>query len=315
MTALHHQELARQALQAFGWGQAAASFIQHSENITFRVEHPDGRRAVLRLHLPLVPEFGAHGADANQIRFETAWLQALQAAGLPVPRPWQTPQGDTLVTLHQGADPVHATLLAWLPGETLQPPLRAAHADALGQLVGRIHAHGSRWQPPAGLLRPAWDLPRFQAALQTIAAMQQDGRLTHQDIYPMQRAVTLLGEIIQRYRPEQGLLHGDLYLGNVLWHNEQPQLIDFSMCGPGYYLYDLAACLEHIPYHHHATFLEAYRRRQPLSDQHLQLLPGFYIAHALVSLAIWVNHPPAQEALIQRLGMVRRAAEEFIHSY
>ncbi len=308
-------QLAHQALTAFGWSEAAAHFIQHSENITFRCEHPARGQALLRLHHPLVPEFGAHGADADQIRHEISWLHALAAAGLPVPRPLHTPAGEPVVTLKAVGPPVHATLLSWLEGEPLADPPQMQHAAAMGDLVGRIHAHGSRWAQPAGFVRPRWDTARFQVALRRIAAMQEDGRLVYQDVYPLQRAISLLADLIDSLQPPLGLLHGDLYAGNFLWRDDRPQLIDFSMCGPGYYLYDLAACLEQIPYHHQATFLEAYRQRHPLRDEHLQILPGFYIAHALVSLSIWVNHAPAQEALIQRLSMVRRAAEEFIHSY
>ncbi len=315
MTASHWQALAQQALLAFGHPQARATFIQHSENITFHIVQPNGQEALLRLHQPLTAEFGNHGADPQQVRSETAWLLALNEANIPAPRPLATPEGETVIALPGEGRPILATLLSWLPGDVLPSSPNASQAQALGELVGRVHAHGRSWQPPPNFHRPRWDLPRFHHALQTLSIMQADGRMTHQDIYPLQRTLNLLADVIQQHQPEQGLLHGDLYLGNVIWQGDQPQLIDFSMCGPGYYLYDLAACLEHIPYHLQAFFIDAYRRYHPLSDEHLQLLPGFYIAHALVSLSIWVNHGPAQETLIHRLGIVRRAAREFIHSY
>ncbi|MED1958767.1 phosphotransferase [Brevibacillus formosus] len=41
-------------------------------------------------------------------------------------------------------------------------------------------------------------------------------------------------------RNHYGIIHGDLYQGNIIFHNGDPRSIDFGRCGFGYYLYDIA---------------------------------------------------------------------------
>lgn len=304
-------QIARQAAERLYCHAETLTFIQHSENVTFQVQQANGKPALLRLHVPLVPEFGTHGQHPEMIQSELDWLAALHAEGLPVPRPLHAP-----VRLHiPGQGVVYATLLEWLDGHIYHGRLRYHQVQNIGELVGKVHMHGLHWKRPPGFARPRLGLERYQAALKAIMPLQSDGRLTAADVAPLQTILMQLEDLLQSITLPQGLLHGDLYRGNFLWQGEHPALIDFSMCGEGYLLYDLAACLEHIPQKHHNTFWTAYRKQIPISPEHQQLLPFFYIANGLVSLAIWVRHPPSQEALIQRLGTLARAATEHLRRW
>lgn len=307
----HLLTAAQQAAAQFGCQPETLTFIQHSENVTFRVLLASGQPALLRLHIPLVPEFGDHGQHIEMIRSELAWLTALQAEGLPVP----CPLGEVLSLEVPGYGAAYATLLTWIEGEIFNGSLRYHQVQGMAELVGKIHAHGLRWARPANFTRPRFDLARYRQALASIAAMQSDGRLTTANFYPLQIVIDRLEDLLTTTPLPKGLLHGDLYRGNFLWQGDQPALIDFSMCAEGPLLYDLAACLEHVSQKHHATFWEAYKKHVPIADEHVQLLPIFYVANGLVSLAIWVNHPPSQEALIQRLGTLSRAAAEYLRRW
>lgn len=304
--------------EAFSVEDGQLIFLQHSENVTFRVETPQwAAPRLLRLHVPLVPEFGAHGADAAMIASELDWLRALRAeTPLLVPLPYANEKGQWVTTLDvPGHGVVNATLISWLPGSHARRNLANQTAVAnMGHLIGQLHAFGLRWQRPESFVRPAWDMPRFWQALARLETMSADGRLSPGDVRVLREALSLLDDALTQRRGAalRGLLHGDLYWGNFLWNGDQPALIDFSMCGEGSLLFDLAVCLADIARPCHPVFMQAYREHVTLPDDYLFLLEGFYIASAVFSLSIWANHAPSQEALIARVPAVAQHAADFL---
>lgn len=311
--------LARKFLPAYGFKKSVVNFIQHSENLTFRIDPPElDVPFLLRVHWPLVPEFGTHGQDVEMIKSEMAWLQALSdQTGLSVPKPVPNRDGEWVTSLQvPGMGSVNATLLSWLPGFVDAHAVQDESAvRKIGHLVGSLHDFGRRWKRPDFFRRPRWDMPRFWQAFSRLEPLSRDGRLSYQDFQSLRRALEDMETMTAQLANETtfGLLHGDLYRGNFLWYKGQPSLIDFSFCGDGFYLFDLAVCLADLPLPMHAPFLTAYREHMPLPDDYQSLLEGFYIASAISALSIWVNHPESQETLIQRLPVIAQYARDFVN--
>src|SRR5262245_25988595 len=86
------RRLAERALGAYGLGGARLAALTNSENMTFRVDAPDGERYVLRIHRP-------NRKSVAAIRSELLWLAALRRdTDLIVPDPVPSADG-ALVTL------------------------------------------------------------------------------------------------------------------------------------------------------------------------------------------------------------------------
>jgi Ser/Thr protein kinase RdoA (MazF antagonist) len=299
-------ELAQQLLAAYDLQPVTLTFIQHSENITFRVDTTQGIY-LLRLHSAVTPAFGDHGANPAVVRSELLWLEALLREGLPVPRPKRTKTGDYVAQ----AGGVNATLLEWQEGELLTREMESEDTAAqIGVLVGKMHAQSSQWKLPYGFTRPRRDATYFQNALQMLLPAVEDGRIGYQDYKTLQASIERLSTDIsglrKRSRKLEGLLHGDLHRGNFLFHEGQIRMIDFSMCAFGQFTYDLGTCLSNVRMAFHPIFLDFYTQFFSLPADYESLIEGFFIGSYVVTFSLWIADVNSQEILAQRVPYIAR---------
>ena len=109
---VHDDELAREALRRYDLGRPVhVELVRRGENSTYRLDAPRGTFA-LRVHRP-----GYRTRD--MIRSEIAWMEALAGTGVATPTAVRTIEGDVVVTLADGADERHVSVLTWEAGEPL----------------------------------------------------------------------------------------------------------------------------------------------------------------------------------------------------
>jgi Ser/Thr protein kinase RdoA (MazF antagonist) len=294
---------AARALQAYPIQPEALTFLQHSENMTFMVDSDQGR-FLLRLHQPITPAFGSHGANKAAVNSEMLWLQALRKARFPVPTPVATRE-DEFVTQVDG---MNATLLKWQTGEIMRLDMETEETAAqIGDLVGRLHQHAMRWKLPNGFTRPRRDAAFFENAMLALRPAVTDGRISAQDYRALQSAVSwLTGEVrnLSQTRATAGLLHGDLHRGNFLLQRGKVKLIDFSMSAFGHFAYDLGTCLSNVRRAYHPIFLEHYTRYMPLPKGYEHLIEAYFLGSCVVSFALWITDAESQEVLVQRVPII-----------
>jgi Ser/Thr protein kinase RdoA (MazF antagonist) len=305
LSAENRLEVASRALEAYSIQPVTISFVQHSENITFKVDASEGTY-LLRLHVPATPAFGNHGANAQAVKSEMLWLEALRRARFPVPPPVRTSQQEYFTQIGG----VNATLLKWQNGEQLTREMESEETAAqMGSLVGRLHQQAMRWKLPKGFTRPRRDASYFEQAMLSLWPAVEDGRISSQDYKALQTAVTwLTGEIrnLSQTRITAGLLHGDLHRGNFLLNRGRIRLIDFSMSAFGHFAYDLGTCLSNVRTAYHPIFLEQYQRYLPLSRGYERLIEAYFLGSYVVTFSLWISDADSQEALIQRVPLIAR---------
>ena len=91
---------------------------------------------------------------------------------------------------------------------------------------------------------------------------------------------------------EFGLIHGDLLLKNILFHENEVRALDFEYCGWGYYLYDLTPILWQLKPQVRYLQLEqalwdGYTSIRPLTDRHHDLLETFIAGRQVASMR-WI---------------------------
>ncbi len=259
--------LARRALAHYDIGEdAALELLNVSENATFAVDEPDGRRTVLRVH-----RRGYH--DRAEIESELHWLDALRAeAGVRTPRILPDRSGSRLVTLDGEEEPRYAVLFEWLPGAEPAEDRLADSFEALGEITARMHEHVRSWRPPAGFTRFAWDydgsfgeVARWGRWQDGIAVGPDEREVLGRLDAALRARLGRFGTAPDRY----GLVHADLRLANLLVDGNSTYVIDFDDCGWSWYLYDLGAALSFIEHDPRVpelvdSWTRGYRRVRPL---------------------------------------------------
>ena len=134
------------------WPQTAGGevvLINLSENHTFRIDMPDGRRFVLRLHRPRYQSRTAIGS-------ELAWLEAItDQTEIPVPRPIPGADGEIV---QEVAPDRFAALFAFEQGEAPSEQGELAGLfTTLGRYAATLHRHVGEWAQPEKFVRPIWD--------------------------------------------------------------------------------------------------------------------------------------------------------------
>jgi Ser/Thr protein kinase RdoA (MazF antagonist) len=287
------------------WGcspAAAATMINHSENVTYRVDDPpNGRTTILRVHRP-----GYHSLAA--IHSELRWLDALRdEAGVVTATTLPALDGAAIQTL--GGDvPRYAVMFSFLAGAEPSEAALLEPFERLGEVTARLHGHVRRWPLPAGFVRQTWDfdtmLGRRPIWGDWRAGMGMDAARRTQ----LQRLADAIEQRLRRYgrgAGRFGLIHADLRLANLLLEGPTTKVIDFDDCGFGWYLYDLGAALSFIEHRPDVpelvdAWVRGYRRVAPLAAEDEAEIPTFILLRRLLLVA-WIGSH-AETELAQSMG-------------
>lgn len=256
---------AARALEAYGLTDAALAYLGHNENLTFRVaDARNGSAYLLRLHRPVSAAFVGMRQRPNVIASECAWLEALaRDTPLAVQAPVRSLSGESVSHVASDDDSIPASLLRWLDGQPFRrdAPDAEAHARALGTLVARLHDHAAHWTPPEGFTRPTYDVAYYRDQLSHLPDFAAHGIVSLEELDTLQRtadAILAAVESLVVSSASWGLIHADLHAGNLLLHNDELRAIDFSLCGIGFFAFDLATALLALAPQHHTTALATY---------------------------------------------------------
>jgi Ser/Thr protein kinase RdoA (MazF antagonist) len=311
---------AEQALGAWGGTDAPIRWIKDRENAVHEVRLRDGTRAALRLH-----RVGYQTVAA--IRSELWWMQALAQAGLSVPLPIPTQNGDLV---HVSSSGRVATVIGWVSGEPLGAYGAAleggaqdkrARFHAIGALVARMHNITDTLTLPDHFQRHSWDAEGLLGDKPFWGRFWENPSLEAGERSLIGKARNKARQALADFRDrggDFGLIHADVLRENVLFSGETVSIIDFDDCGFGFRLYDLATLAsqnESEP--DYAALMQAaitgYRSERPLSDADAALLPMFLMLRRFAS-AGWVISRAAAGDPLQRLYAERAvtAAERFV---
>jgi Ser/Thr protein kinase RdoA (MazF antagonist) len=245
------RRIARAALEAYGFSEARLRLTVDAGNTTYRVRTVDhtpmeGGLYVdncysLRLHQPGYQNEGA-------VDSELEWLSALSDAGLPVPQPISTLEGELSVEVSVPGVPGarQCSLLRWVKGRMVTKLVRPWHMKVIGRLIARLQDHASSWKPSTGFVRRHYDRNGFWGD-------DTGTGYTADEVWPRipRRYFDAFREVTMRVEgvmedwgkgPElYGLIHADLGTkANVMFHRGEARAIDFDDGGYGYWVYDLA---------------------------------------------------------------------------
>jgi len=305
--------LAKKSLSEWGIKKADLWLLKYRENAVFGVRDiENNQKYVLRLHRE-----GYH-SDAALLS-ELHWMAALNNSGIETPP--VIPTTDGRLFSHVGGEGVptirQCDLLGWIDGDPIGMIEKGNIVDEettrrnyfnTGNMAARLHNQAQEWVAPEGFWRHSWDV---NGLLGDEPLWGQFWKYKHLDIEQrniilqvrakLQTDLTTFGKSIDRY----GLTHADFLPENLLINDGRLRIIDFDDCGYGWHMMDLATALFFLlgtPAFEPAFegFIEGYRSVRDLPDEHLEMLPTFFIARGLVYLS-WC-HTRSETDTAKQLG-------------
>ncbi len=285
------------------------TLINHSENMTYRIDRSDGEKRILRVHRD-----GYQSIE--NIESEIAWMKALQEdVGILTPQALPGINGKLIQRVSApeiGAR--NCVLTDWIDGE--MPEETGELSDLLepftqlGEINARLHQHVLEWKRPDFFKRQRWD---FDGTIgeRPIWGRYLEGRgLTDVDKRLLKKCANLIKSRLEQFgnSPDRfGLIHADLRLANLLIHQGNIRVIDFDDCGLGWFLYDIGAALsfmeerEDIPELIEA-WVKGYLGVRPLSEEEIAEIPTFIMLRRLTLLG-WAASRGQTGGLASELGV------------
>ena len=131
------------------------------------------------------------------------------------------------------------------------------------------------------------------------------------DYAEFEKSIAIVIEILSaldKNRHTYGIMHADTQKGNMLYHDGDIRLIDFSFCAFGYFMFDLGVCLSDMKVNLHQDFLKGYRSLRALPGNYQRLVEGFFVGSMVGTFSYWVANPRAEKILRTRVPQI---AEDF----
>jgi Ser/Thr protein kinase RdoA (MazF antagonist) len=288
-------ELATAATRQYDLPEGVAvRMINLSENATYAVEAPDGRKWALRVHRE-----GYHSREA--IASELAWLVDLRHFGVvTTPVPVRGRDGELIQVVPHPLmpRPRHIVLWDWETGsepgigEDLAEPF-----EILGEVTARMHRHVEQWRRPPWFTRHIWDFETSLGEQRPHWGRWRDGMgVDAAKAALFGRTVDLIGRRLATYGkgPDRfGLIHCDLRLANLLIDGRTVKVIDFDDCGFGWFMYDAATPVsfyEHEPQVPNLieSWKKGYRRVRALAKVDEDEIGTFIMLRRLLLVA-WIG--------------------------
>lgn len=302
-----HETFARAALPAYGReADASLRLLSLSENATWLVD--DDRPMVLRVH-----RSGYH--TVAEIESELDWMEALRRDTMVrTPAAIATRTGERVTKIAVDGDERLVDAVAFVRAMPADEAPDAISFRALGALTAVMHEHARSWRPPASFTRFRWDLEAILGSRARWGDWRTVPGLTTSDQEVIDRAarevsarLAAFGEAPDRF----GLIHGDLWLANLLIDAGDPDagitVIDFDDCGWSWYLADLAAIVasaddEATAERAIAEWLAGYGEVADLPPEHRAMIPTLVMLRR-IALTAWVaSHEDAAPPLEGTVG-------------
>ncbi|MBT5218182.1 MAG: phosphotransferase [Woeseia sp.] len=318
---------ARDALSHWDLEGASLDLIKHRENAVYEARI-GAFRGALRLH-----RFGYH--SDIELLSELQWMQALAKADIRTPKIIPTSDGRLFVNHLSDSLPaeLQIDMFEWIDGRQRGSVEEGVASEtnvtdtytAIGELAARVHNQSAEWQLPPGFARHAWDADgiagqaplwgqfwKLESATEVEATLLENARdKVYADL-----------SSIEKSSANYSLIHADFTPENVMVDANGVRLIDFDDAGFGWHLFELATSLYFLksePCFDQAKsgLIEGYRRHRALTDEHLELLPLFFLARGLTYVG-WVHTrhetETARELSPMILAMACEQAEHYLQN-
>ncbi|QNO14189.1 phosphotransferase [Alkalicella caledoniensis] len=290
-------------------GHITIKLIGVSDNITYRIDTDLGERYLLRLHQDKL-------LNKNQIISELTWLEYLQERDVVVPQGVKNIHNcyvtEFETELKDTKQP--CSLMKWVEGRLRQEGIQHTHLFKVGSMMAKLHNSSSEFKPDHLFVRPTWGKESIKRDIEKLEKYCDD-LMSKEDFAIFQKGVEKISVEIDEMEKTHhtfGIIHGDLHMGNVVFHKGLPRVIDFGRCGYGFYQYDIAQTLLGIAPSQRRSFIEGYESIRKLPGNHQDCLETFFIMACIENISFHSSNPQEKEDLIRKSPFIAKLIKLYL---
>lgn len=303
------ESIAREALKQFPVHGERLVYLGKSDNVTFQVKtKQESVNYLMKLH------YAARGSHSQKtVESELLWLEALAAdTTFTVPSPVRNRDNGLTVeaVVNASGESIVVTLYRWVNGELLDREPTAGEARSLAQLMAALHRHAMEWNAPAGFTRLAYDTDNVLSLPGPLKRLAELNVISGEAYAYLERTAHKIAAGLRLQtvaKSTWGLIHSDLHESNYVFDQGIPRPIDFSACGFGFYLFDVAETLLHLSPENRREFLFAYREERQLQEIDAKSLDLFFVWAILRNFAFLAQNPVEHASLSELIPKVTKS--------
>lgn len=290
--------------RSFGIRAIALRQVAESVNIVYRGETRGKRRFVLRLTPP------AHFHGRRDVSSEMSWLRSLASEGIRVPVPVLARDGSTVVSTSWEGIPGewHCVVFDWIRGSVLADRWTTPNIERFGRLAARLHACGSRFEPPPGFriraattvfphCDPAFEEPEPLVLFDGVPGNLLSGERREIFLRAHVHAQSAIARLFEAGRSHP--IHNDLHPWNVMVNRDGMYAIDFENMLMGFPAQDLGTALNYFRGYfpddapveeREAAFRRGYESEAPWPEEYPGQIRALTASHRLMLCNFYASH-------------------------
>ncbi|MEK4664484.1 phosphotransferase [Priestia sp. FSL H7-0729] len=298
--------VAKEALRQYPIIWEELVYLGKSDNVTFRVQtHDVNQTFLIKIHTAT-----SSIKSKGNIASELIWLEALvRDTNLVVPAPVRNLQGDlvTEISTDHSGNTFIVTMQHWVNGSVLNREPTSNETENLALLMAALHRHSMQWNEPEGFDRPLYNANHLYSSLHQLKELVNLELISSEAFVHVEESAHKIADAIHSHTPllnNWGIIHSDLHESNYVFYEDIPRPIDFSNCGYGFYLFDMAETCMHLSSENRKVFISSYSKVNQLQENYLELLEAFFIWSIIRTFAFHSLNPKEHQPLVQNFPSV-----------
>ncbi|MFX3650129.1 MAG: phosphotransferase enzyme family protein [Paenibacillus sp.] len=274
-----YAKVAKEALHQYPIIWEKLVYLGKSDNVTFQVQTNDhNQKYLIKIHISTI---SIH--SKGNVASELIWLEALvKDTNLVVPSPIRNFQGDlvTEISTDLSENTFMVTIHHWIHGSVLKREPTSNETENLALLMAALHKHSMQWTPPEGFNRPIYNSDHLYSSLNQLKQLVNLELISSEVFVYVEESAHKIANVIQSHKrlpSNWGIIHSDLHESNYVFYEDIPRPIDFSNCGYGFYLFDMAETFMHLSSENRKVFISSYSKVNQLQENYFELLEAFFI--------------------------------------
>ncbi|MDP5274913.1 phosphotransferase enzyme family protein [Chengkuizengella axinellae] len=307
------QKIAIRSLESYPDYKGKLTFLGQRDSITFKLESSKGK-FLLKLH-----DHNDHNIVQNEIiQSELKWLEALnEETEIVTNKPVHNIHGDYVTVISVDDIAMSATLVLWVEGQILDREPNEKEVRALANVMVSLHEHACSWDIPQDFKRPNFNTSTLRSSLEKLKALQEKQIVQEYDIDILQKTIDQIIKNVNKLNKTKeswGLIHSDLHESNYVVHKDEVRPIDFSVCGFGFYMFDIAETLLHLESDNRRFFIDAYLRKRQLTQYNQRNLESLFLWQVIRGYGTHSSNPKEFEWISESVPMfVREYCSKYLN--